>query len=259
MSIDPLDRFSKRADYYAKYRPKYASETLATLQTACGLTPDMVIADVGSGTGNLAEILLRNGNHVFGIEPNTDMRTTAEALLAEFIANKTFTSLTGTAEATTLPASSMDMITAGQAFDWFDPEPTKTEFRRILKKPDGWIVLVRNRWLRNTNDANRAYGGIVRKHTLPYPPAPEPNLVAFFGGGYTAREFDNTRLETLDCITGGLLSASFAPIPDSPEHHALAADLKTWFERYQQEGHIRVEIKTEVLWGKLNQDADSRG
>jgi SAM-dependent methyltransferase len=251
MAIDPLECFSKRAAYYAKYRPKYASETLPTLQTECGLTPEMVIADVGSGTGNLAEILLRNGNHVFGIEPNADMRTTAESLLSTWIESGTFASINGTAEATTLPAASADMITAGQAFDWFDPVRTKAEFERILK-PDGWIVLVRNIWLRDTTDYSRAYGQIVRKYSLPSPPSPDPDLDAFFGGGYTTREVDNARLETLESIVGGMLSASFGPVPDSPAHHAMAAELTVWFETYQQDGYIRIEIKTEIMWGKLD-------
>ena len=35
------------------------------------------------------------------------------------------------------------MVTAGQAFHWFDREKERQEFVRILK-PGGWVVLVWN-------------------------------------------------------------------------------------------------------------------
>jgi ubiquinone/menaquinone biosynthesis C-methylase UbiE len=54
-----------------------------------------------------------------------------------------FTSVAGTAEATTLQDASVDLATAGQAFHWFDPKLARTEFARILK-PGGWVVLVWN-------------------------------------------------------------------------------------------------------------------
>ena len=54
-----------------------------------------------------------------------------------------FTSINGSAEATTLPDSCADFVTVGQAFHWFKPEPTRREFARILR-PDGWVAIVWN-------------------------------------------------------------------------------------------------------------------
>ena len=47
-------------------------------------------------------MLLENGNPVFGVEPNAEMRQAGERLLARF---PKFTSVAGTAEATTLAGS----------------------------------------------------------------------------------------------------------------------------------------------------------
>src|SRR4051812_26588364 len=104
---NPTRRFSSRVENYVKYRPSYPAEVVELLAAECGLTPTALVADVGSGTGLLAELFLKNGNHVFGVEPNREMREAGERLLGSY-AN--FTSVNGTAEATTLPDRSVDMI-----------------------------------------------------------------------------------------------------------------------------------------------------
>src|SRR5881409_3017221 len=127
---DPTQRFSIRVQNYIRYRPRYPKEIIGILQSRCGLSRDSVIADVGSGTGILAEIFLANGNRVFGIEPNAPMREAGEGLLGSY---RGFTSIDATAEATTLSGHSVDFVTAGQAFHWFDRQACRTEFQRILR------------------------------------------------------------------------------------------------------------------------------
>src|SRR5437667_8930419 len=99
------ERFSSRVEKYVRYRPRYPAELVGFLAEQCGLRTDSIIADVGSGTGFLAELFLQNGNQVFGIEPNKEMREAGERLLADY---PRFTSLAATAEATTLVAQSAD-------------------------------------------------------------------------------------------------------------------------------------------------------
>jgi SAM-dependent methyltransferase len=132
--LEPTERFSGRAEGYAKYRPGYPGEVLGLLEERCGFDRVWIVADVGSGTGNLARLFLENGNAVYGVEPNEEMRGAGERALASY---ERFVSLAGTAEATTLPDGSVDLVSAGQAFHWFDRERTREEFRRILK-PGGW-------------------------------------------------------------------------------------------------------------------------
>src|SRR3989442_4486347 len=97
--LDPTKRFSNRVEAYVKYRPRYRPEIIPLLQSKCSLTPESIVADIGSGTGFLTELFLKNGNPVFGIEPNAEMRAAGEQLLAQY---PNFTSVNGTAEATTL-------------------------------------------------------------------------------------------------------------------------------------------------------------
>src|ERR1044071_4107089 len=132
-----VERFSSRIADYIKYRPGYPAEIVTLLKTECGLTPDSVVADIGSGTGKLTELFLANGNVVFGVEPNAGMRSAAEQILGSF---PNFKSIDGNAESTGIKTSSVDFITAGQAFHWFDPDNFKLEARRILKA-DGWVTI----------------------------------------------------------------------------------------------------------------------
>ena len=140
LATDPTRRFSSRVDNYIKYRPGYPSAVIDTLASECGLTEQLIVADVGSGTGILSELFLKHGNPVFGVEPNREMREAGERRLKQY---PNFTSVNGTAEATTLPDRSMDFITAGQAFHWFDRIQTRKEFTRILKG-GGWVALIWN-------------------------------------------------------------------------------------------------------------------
>jgi ubiquinone/menaquinone biosynthesis C-methylase UbiE len=127
---DSTQRFSSRVDNYVKYRPTYPEAIIDLLKTECGLTPDSIVADIGSGTGLLSRLFLKNGNRVYGVEPNREMREAGERLLRDYAH---FTSVAATAEATTLVDRSVDFVTAGQAFHWFDLDRVAIEFPRILK------------------------------------------------------------------------------------------------------------------------------
>src|SRR2546430_17738249 len=130
-------RFNNRVENYIAYRPKYPAAVAEFLRNELGLSAASVVADVGSGTGILSELLLQAGCTVFGVEPNAAMRAAAERLLAAY---PNFKSVVGTAEATTLTDASVDFVTAGQAFHWFDAAGARREFTRILQ-PGGWVVL----------------------------------------------------------------------------------------------------------------------
>ena len=134
MMPDSVSRFSRTVENYVKYRPSYPQAIVEFLQAACYLTDGATIADIGSGTGLLSEVFLKSGYRVVGVEPNPDMRLASQQFLQNY---PRFTSVVATAEETTLDRQSIDMITAGQAFQWFDRDNCRQEFARILK-PEGW-------------------------------------------------------------------------------------------------------------------------
>ena len=94
---DSTTRFSNRVENYVRFRPTYPDGVIQILQHETSLTTASVIADVGSGTGISSKLFLRNGNEVFGIEPNPEMRQAAETMLEGY---SNFHSVAASAEAT---------------------------------------------------------------------------------------------------------------------------------------------------------------
>jgi ubiquinone/menaquinone biosynthesis C-methylase UbiE len=137
--MKPSEALTKKAQYYHKYRPKYSEEiiTILTAEITLHPSPSYKIADIGSGTGFLSELFLKNDNTVYGVEPNDDMRGIAEDVLSGY---PNFISVNGTAEATTI-GDKVDAISTAQSFNWFDIEKARTEFQRILK-PNGYVITI---------------------------------------------------------------------------------------------------------------------
>ena len=122
------ERFSDRVENYIKYRPGYSDAIVKSLKETIGFDSNWVVADIGSGTGLSAEMFLKNGNKVYTVEPNKEMREAGEGFLGEY---EGFSSVDGTSEATTLADQSIDLIVAAQAFHWFDRNAFKSECKRI--------------------------------------------------------------------------------------------------------------------------------
>ena len=253
MIIDPTTRFTHRAENYAKYRPHYPQEIASFLAGEIDLSPDWQIADIGSGTGLLSEMWLGNGNTVYAVEPNQDMREMAERLLG---AHSSFHSIRGTAEATTLPAGSIDLVSAGSAFHWFDAEKARTEFQRILK-PGGYALLAWNSRKPESSEFAAAFGEILHEFGANRRPADhrsrrEEHIEAFFGsGGHKIAAFENGQSLDWEGLKGRLLSLSSAPLPGEPNYEPMIEHLRHVFDTYQEDGSVRFDYNTQVYYGHL--------
>jgi SAM-dependent methyltransferase len=246
-------RFSDRVENYVRYRPGYREEVLRTLKVECGLAPSHVVADIASGTGIWTRMLLENGNRVFGVEPNAEMRAAGERLLEAF---PKFLSVAGTAEATTLADHSVDFITAAQAAHWFDRERARSEFVRILK-PGGWLVLLWNERVTDSTKFLRDYEQLLLTYGTDYEEVRHERTTAavneFFDPApfqeqvfEMRQEFDYAGLE------GRLLSSSYAPGPEHPQHAAMLRELRRIFEASSVEGRVAFEYKTRLYFGRIS-------
>lgn len=251
--VKTASRFNRRVANYAAHRPSYPPALVDFLRAELKLIPASVVADIGSGTGLLSELFLRHGNRVFGVEPNAEMRVAAEALLQHY---PHFQSVKGTAEATTLAEQSIDFVTAGQAFHWFDAERARVEFARILK-PAGHVVIVWNLRRRDSTPFLRDYEELLRRYGTDYQQvaagyARADDLRRLFAGPYGAQRFDNYQDFDLASLRGRSLSASYVPLAGQPGHEEFLAGLAELFARHQQSGAVRFEYDTEVYFGKAS-------
>ena len=211
-----------------------------------------MVADIASGTGIWTRLLLENGNPVFAVEPNAEMRAAGERLLAGFPKR---TSVAGTAEATTLSDASVDFVTAAQAAHWFDREKARREFRRILK-PGWWLVLLWNERVTDSTPFLREYEQLLLTYGTDYAEVRHENttelLNEFFDpapfqerGFEMRQDFDHAGLE------GRLLSSSYAPGQEHPKYGAMLADLRRLFDKHAVAGRVGVDYITRVYFGQL--------
>ncbi|MDX6479665.1 MAG: hypothetical protein QOG85_175 [Gaiellaceae bacterium] len=131
--------FDSVAEQYERARPEYADEAVDWLVERLGLGPGARVLDLAAGTGKLTRQLVRRGLDVVAVEPGDEMRSVLRRVLHEVEA------LAGTAEAIPLPDASVDAITVGQAFHWFEQEAALAEMARVLR-PGGGVALLWNRW-----------------------------------------------------------------------------------------------------------------
>jgi len=251
---DAKQRFSNRAEDYAKYRPGYPREIVALMITWSHFSPEHVVADIGAGTGLLSEIFLENGNRVFGVEPNAEMRKVGEAYLRTY---PQFTGVAGSAEATTLPDDSVDFVVAAQAFHWFEMVPTRQEFRRILK-PGGRVVIIWNERLLDTTPFLRDYEALLRQFGTDYGRVHESyprgeQMLEFFGKNeFTSHTLANFQEFDFEGLSGRLRSSSYAPTPGLPQFEPMMAELRRNFDTHNVNGKVRMEYSTRIYTGKLD-------
>jgi len=250
-------RFSNRVEHYVRGRPSYPPALIEFFRDELGLSPSHRIVDVGSGTGLLTELFLRNGNPVIGVEPNAEMRMAGEQYLAKYSA---FKSVSGTAEQTTLPDASANFLIAGQAFHWFDPIKARLEFQRVLA-PGGWVALIWNERKASNSGFDGDYDDLVKRfavearvdqHTAVTDQA-DANLGPFFGPAhFKIREFPNSQALTFDDLRARLASSSYMPLPDHPTYGQMMDAARKAFEAHRNNDAVGLSYAMRAYYGKFS-------
>jgi SAM-dependent methyltransferase len=239
---------AKVADYQAS-RPDYPEALFDTL--AYQLAPRRV-ADVGAGTGLLTQGLLARGWQVLAVEPNAAMRAACDARLG---ALPGYRSAEGRAEAIPAADASLDLITAAQAFHWFEPEAARAEALRVLS-PAGQVALIWNDRQRDQplhraldEEVFERYGGERRLRLLAH--EDRGQLGRFFGAA-APREWQHPHRHGLG--EAGLISLvfsrSYMPRPDSEQGRVVSAAVRDIFARFAREGQVQLPYTTVLMLGR---------
>jgi ubiquinone/menaquinone biosynthesis C-methylase UbiE len=252
MSKSPTARFSDRVENYVRYRPGYPPEVLDMLRTECGLQSIHIIADIASGTGMFTRLLLENGNSVFAVEPNPDMREMGMHQLESY---DRFVSVAGTAEETTLRSGSVDFVTAAQAAHWFDLPRARAEFIRILK-PEGWCVLIWNERRTANTPFLRDYEQLLLTYATDYKEVRHERTTViiheFFAPvAHRERAFSLSQQFDYGGAAGRLLSSSYAPLESHPSHTPMMQELQRIFRAHAINNIVEFEYDTRVFYGHL--------
>ena len=245
-------RFSNRVRDYVSGRPGYPDAVVSWLVETFGLGPSSTIADVGAGTGISAALFLRHGFTVVAVEPNDAMR---EAAVADLGSNPRFRAVGAPAEATTLPAASVDVVVAAQAFHWFDRPAFRAECARILR-PQGVVALLWN--VRRVDGSPLAadYEALLRTYgtdylTVRHENITEEELARFHEGSIERRVFDNVQLLDSDGFRARLLSSSYVPAAGHERHEPMLAALDALFQKHQRDGSVAMEYDLRAYASRL--------
>jgi SAM-dependent methyltransferase len=248
------ERFTGRTEEYERYRIRYPRELLSLLCERCGLTEEHVIADVGAGTGMLAELFLENGNAVIAIEPNAEMRAGCERLSERY---PQLSIVDATAEATTLENASVDFVAVGRAFHWFDQELAINEFRKVLRSK-GWVVLAANGRSQGESGREVEYERILAEEGVDHKDVWSRyrihNTVAslFTGDTLIQKQWHGEQRLTLEEFLGQTQSYSAAPLPGHPKYEGMQRALRGHFDRFQRDGLLRVATTCYVTCGQFS-------
>ncbi|MGB6305052.1 MAG: class I SAM-dependent methyltransferase [Acidobacteriaceae bacterium] len=257
-NTDSKERFSSRVDAYREFRPRYQLEVIDLLRRQCGLTPASIVADIGAGTGMLAEIFLEHGNSVFAVEPNRAMRSACEDLGSHY---PKLTCIDASAEDTTLPDHWVDFVTVGQALHWFHLERARAEFVRILR-PGGWCAVIYNERRTGGDRFHDGYERILREFGADYESVRskyphQQKLAEFFTSQHAATpampraSIPNAQEFDLRGLVGRILSSSYMPQPNHPRYPAMIRAIEELFSQCRQDGRVRLDYDCVLTCGQI--------
>ncbi|HEX5052666.1 MAG TPA: class I SAM-dependent methyltransferase [Planctomycetota bacterium] len=252
--MEPLDdhptrRFHDRASDYARFRPSYPDAAIDAILAGLSPPSGLVVADVAAGTGISTRLFADRGARVFAVEPNAEMRGAA-------LAHPNVTWIDGTAEASTLPAGSCDLVTVAQAYHWFAGDVALREFQRVLR-PRGRLAILWNKRSREDaftlgyRAALEAIDGDAPAERSTF----DPETVAATGRftGLRALTFRNAHPLTQEELLGRAMSTSTVP-RSGPRTDTLLGLLRALHAEHRDaQGRATMVYRTEVyLWDRVD-------
>lgn len=242
------EKFTGKADVYEKFRPGYPDALIDYLYDKAKCDK---VADIGAGTGKFTRCLLRKPWSVTAVEPNDDMRGFLSRLGRVSVVN-------AAAENTGLPFHAFGLVTAAQAFHWFDADNFKIECRRILTD-NGCLAVIWNSFIEEglaarqreicrkySTDEKFARTGHVGKHE---------DSEEYFRCEYFSRcektEFFGERMFDRDSFIGETLSRSHAPQKDNADFDPFLNELNSAFDEFSSGGKAAVKCRTVCFLGNF--------
>jgi SAM-dependent methyltransferase len=243
--LHPATRgFAESADLYERGRPGYPAAAVEYLVERFGLGPGRTVLDLAAGTGKLTRLLVPSGADVVAVEPLAEMRAELVRRAPDVQA------LAGTAERIPLGESSVDAVTVGQAFHWFEPDGALHEIHRVLRPAGGLGLIWNNR--DESDPVQAAVGEIVGPFVGDTPLRHQVDWAALLDGsglfdrvetaGFTHRQDVDE-----EGLVGRVLSISFVASSPAPVRREIEERVRDVARRSGQP--LQLPYRTEVYLG----------
>ena len=248
--------FDGKGALYASGRPGYPEKLFVYLRENGILSTDTVAADIGSGTGLFSAKLAKYTRLVYAVEPNRDMRRAA------FSGCPNLCRIDGNAENTGLKAGQIDLVTAAQAFHWFDRAAFRRECQRILKE-NAPVVLVWNIWDKQ-HPLTARIAAIHEKFCPRFKGFSggmdfEKEMFAdFFSAPPEKRIFANSVFCGKTAFLNRFRSSSFALTEKDEKYAAYMAAFEDLFDTFQENGLAELPYRTLCYSGKIERKEELR-
>lgn len=236
---DATRRFSDRAEAYGAHRPSYPKAAIDALLRGLGPEEQLIVADIGAGTGISANLLAQRVGNVIAVEPNAQMRACAES-------RPNVRWEDGSAEALPLPDKSVDLVAAFQAYHWFDPLRAFAEFARVARRRVALVQYERDQ----THPFTAAYGAIVKRYAIDDTEALRMRTLEIFatlgGSGLRRAVVPFQQRLTLQGVLGRVDSSSYLP-HEGEAADALRGEMRDLFDRFARDGFVEMAMNVYVL------------
>lgn len=244
--------FTGRATDYSKYRPGYPNELFELLKKEYGLNNNLVVAELGAGTGKFSKLLSKYVKNVYAVEPNQDMLNQG----VEYCGDGNVNYVLGSAESTNLDDNSVDFVFAVQSFHWFNKENAKCEVKRILKK-DGLFAIVWNDWVDENNEFSKVYFDYISKWKVKLTDQKfqhknvDDRRNFFRNQSYKTHTVIHSRKYSIDDLIGLTKSLSYAPKENEAYYDEFINEAKEIFDKYSVDNYVTFDFHTEMFIGQI--------
>jgi len=246
--MDNTTKFSGKGAVYNKARPSYSEDAIDFVWARYGLDNDIIIADIGSGTGKFTEQLLDKCSKIYAVEPNDDMRVFAENNLSQYAK---FESVKGESASTGLLDNSVDLIVVAQAFHWFDVQEFSRECDRILRENGHTILIWNSKDLTQdiTIDVGKVYHDCCpsyKARNSVRTSGEGARMTEFFCGEHLSKSFDNSASYDKEMWIAMNLSHSYTPNQYDENYGEFIARITAIFEQYENDGVVKLKMLTTI-------------
>lgn len=244
-------KFTGKAELYEKYRPSYPDELIDFLYSNAQCEN---VADIGAGTGKFTRCLLKKPWRVTAVEPNADMRGRLADIDGITIVN-------APAESTGLPDNSVGLVTAAQAFHWFDEERFKAECKRILTDNGRLAIIFNERNLENC-EISRMRDKICQRYCGAFHTGHVGKRTTEEGSAFLKNEyFSETMCFTAEnnvemderTFVGDTLSRSYAIGEDNEDFGRFVNALKDAFAKHENGGTVTIKYTAVCYLGRFKE------